>query len=84
MLLASVVCSSCPKKWSIKVHLDLSPINKVILQNVGADPIVHAFVEALLGRTIYFMGNLYYGYDHCQLGLDNQDITIIRIVIDLI
>ena len=54
--------TTVPKKngslWFIQ---DLQPVNKVTIRNSGVGPIVDEFVEALAGRAIYSIGDLYSG-----------------------
>ena len=66
-----------PKKnGSLRFIQDLQPVNKVTIQNVGIGPTVDEFVEATI--SIYFIGDLYSGYDQFQLAVDSRDIATMR------
>ncbi|MCO5593569.1 hypothetical protein L7F22_047584 [Adiantum nelumboides] len=45
----------------VGIGMDMQPVNKVTIKNVGRGPIVNEFVEELARRAIYSMGDLYSG-----------------------
>jgi hypothetical protein len=69
-----------PKKnGSLRFIQDLQPVNKATIRNAGIGPSVDEFAEAFAGRSIYSIGDLYFGYDQFQLAVDSRDITTMRI-----
>ena len=78
-------CFTVPKKnGSLQLIQDLLPMNKVMIQNFGAGPIVDEFAEAFAGRAIYSVEALYFGYHQFQLATDSRDITTMQTPIGLV
>lgn len=50
-------------------------MNKVKIRNMDLNPIVDEFVETFARMAIYFMDDLYSGYDQFQLGVQSKDLT---------
>ncbi|KAL2623969.1 hypothetical protein R1flu_008214 [Riccia fluitans] len=68
-----------PKKnGSLHFIQDLQPTNSVTIRNVGIGPIIDDVVDEFAGRAIYFVGDLYSGYDQFQLAMENRDLMTIR------
>ncbi|KAL3700870.1 hypothetical protein R1sor_018892 [Riccia sorocarpa] len=68
-----------PKKnGSLRFIQDLQPANSVTIRNVGTGPIIDDVVDEFAGRAIYFVGDLYSGYDQFQLAVESRDLTTIR------
>ena len=74
-----------PKKYGSRWFIqDLKPVNKVTRRNSGVGPMVDEFTEAFANQAIYSIRDLYFGKDHFQLVVDNQDITTMRSAIGLL
>jgi hypothetical protein len=53
-----------PKKnGTLRFIQDLQLVNKVTIRNAGTGPTIDEFAEALVGRSIYPVDDLYSGYD---------------------
>ena len=48
------------------------------IQNTGIRPTIDELTEAIVGRSIYSVGDLYSGYDQFQLAVESRDITTLR------
>ena len=59
-------------------------VNRVIIQNSTMEPIVDDFAEMFVGRAIYLMGDLDFGYDKFQFAVTSRDIISIRTPIGLL
>ena len=74
-----------PKKNStLRFIQDLQPVNKVIIRNKGIGPTIDEFAEAFAGRSIYWVGDLYSGYDQFQLAVESRDITRMQTPLGLV
>jgi hypothetical protein len=74
-----------PKKnGTLPFIQDLQPVNKVTIRNAGVGPTIEEFVEAFAGRSIYSVGDLYFGYDQFQLAVQSRDVTTMRTPLGLV
>ena len=74
-----------PKKnGTLRFIQDLQPVNKVTIRNTGVRPSIDEFAEAFAGSSIYFVRDLYSGYNQFQLAVESRDITTMRTPLGLV
>lgn len=62
----------------------MQPMNKLIIQNMGASLIVNEFAEVFAGKAIYSISDLYSGYHQFQLAMQSKDLTTMGTLLGLV
>ena len=74
-----------PKKsGALRFIQDMQPANRVTIRNKGSGPIVDEVAEAFAGQAIYYIGDLYSGYDQFQLAMESRDLTTMKTPLGLV
>ena len=58
--------------------------NRVTIRNKGSGLIVDEVAEAFAGQAIYYIGDLYSGYDQFQLAMESRDLTTMKTPLGLV
>ena len=78
------VVHSAEEERTLHFIQDLQLVNKVTIRNAEIRPTIDEFAEAFTRRSIYYVGNLYSGYDQFQLVVESRDITTMQIPLGLV
>jgi hypothetical protein len=63
------------KSGDLRIVHDLQPLNAVTIRNAGLVPVLDDFVEAIAGRSVYTVFDLFSGYNARKLAIESRDLT---------
>jgi len=63
---------------------DLQPLNTVMIQDLGAPPILKFYADNLSGRGSYMGLDLFVAFDHRSLAVQSQDLMTFQTPLSLL